>query len=111
MKLSNLGGIAVIKAVFHHQTLQNIYGDLLDLSKLLHGPAHFPHQEPNQEVIPAEVVGQRVVKLQVCEEMRAILQRKENDRTGFISPPGQVHIHSYNQPEREEYKQRQAESN
>lgn len=52
--------------MFNHQTLQDVYGDLLDLSKLLHGPAHLPQQEPDQEVIPAEVVGQRVVELQVC---------------------------------------------
>lgn len=54
--------------MFDHQTLQNAYGDLLDLSKLLHSSANLPQQEPDQEMIPAEVIGQRVVKLQVCEE-------------------------------------------
>lgn len=54
--------------MFDHQALQNVYGDLLDLSKLLHGSAHLPQQEPDQEVIPAEVIGQRVVELQVWEE-------------------------------------------
>lgn len=54
--------------MFDHQGLQNVYGNLLDLSKLLHGSAHLPQEEPDQEVIPAEVIGQRVVELQVCEE-------------------------------------------
>lgn len=54
--------------MFDHQALQNAYGNLLDLSKLLHGPAHLPQQEPDQKVIPAEVIGQGVVELQVYEE-------------------------------------------
>lgn len=49
-----------------HEVLQHLDCDLSDLSELLQGPAHFSQQEPDQEVVFAEVVRQRVILLEIC---------------------------------------------
>lgn len=61
----HLGGVAVVEGVLHHQALQHLDGDLANLPKLLQSPAHLAQQQTDQEVVAAEVVGQRVVQLQV----------------------------------------------
>lgn len=58
--------IAVVKRVFDHQPLEHLDGNLTDLSELLKSPAHLPHQQPHQEVVSTEVVGQRIVQLKIC---------------------------------------------
>lgn len=57
--------IAVVKRVFDHQPLEHLDGDLTDLSELLKGAAHLPHQQTHQEVVSTEVVSQRVVQLKI----------------------------------------------
>lgn len=64
--LTHFGGVAVVKRVLDHQPLEHLDGDVADLSELLEGAAHLPHEEPHQEVVTAEVIGQGVVQLKVC---------------------------------------------
>lgn len=59
--MSDLRVVAIIKRVFDHQAFEHMDRYLPDFSELLQGPAHLSQQEPNQKVIPAEVVGQGVV--------------------------------------------------
>lgn len=65
---SYFGGVAVVEGVLDHQALQHLDGDLTDLPELLQGCVHLPEQQPHQEVVLAEVVGQRVIQLEVCQE-------------------------------------------
>lgn len=62
------GGVAVVEGVLDHQALQHLDGDLTDLPELLQGCVHLPEQQPHQEVVPAEVVRERVIQLEVCRE-------------------------------------------
>lgn len=61
--LTHFGGVAVVERVLDHQALEHLDGDVAHLSELLEGSAHLPHQQPHQEVVAAEVVGQGVVQL------------------------------------------------
>lgn len=63
-----LGGVALVEGVLDHQAFQHLDGDLTDLPELLQGCVHLPEQQPHQEVVLAEVVGQRVIQLEVCRE-------------------------------------------
>lgn len=70
------GGVAVVEGVLDHQGLQHLDGDLTDLPELLQGCVHLPEQQPHQEVVPAEVVRQRVIQLEVCQETKRKMKRK-----------------------------------
>lgn len=72
--------IAVVKCVFDHQPLEHLNGDLTDLSELLKGAAHLPHQQPHQEVVSTEVICQRVVQLKICggHQKRQDAENKRN---------------------------------
>ena len=61
----HLVGVAVVEGVLDHQVLEHVDGDPPDLPELLQGPAHLPEQQPHQEVVPAEVLRQGVVQLEV----------------------------------------------
>lgn len=63
---THFGSVAVVKRVFDHQPLEHLDGDLTDLSELLKSPTHLPHQQPHQEVVSTEVIGQRIVQLKIC---------------------------------------------
>ena len=86
-RLTHFGSISVVERVFDHQSLQHLDGDLTDLSELLKSPAHLPEQQPNQEVVPTEVVSQRIVELEICSrhpsaEITQIKDMKPSSRTG-----------------------------
>lgn len=81
---THFGGVAVVERVLDHQALEHLDGDVADLSELLQGTAHLPHQQPHQEVVAAEVVGQGVVQLKVCGGVRGEQKFKI------------ANIHSYN---------------
>lgn len=78
---SYFGGVAVVEGVLDHQALQHLDGDLTDLPELLQGCVHLPEQQPHQEVVLAEVVGQRVIQLEVCreEEEKKTERKRERD--------------------------------
>lgn len=78
---THFGNIAVIKGVLDHQPLQHLDGDLTDLSGLLKSPAHFPQQQSHQEVVPAKVVGERVIQLQVCRCSSRSSRRNQSAQT------------------------------
>lgn len=64
-----------------HQALQHLDGDLTDLPELLQGCVHLPQQQPHQEVVLAEVVGQRVIQLEVCREEEEKRRKRGRDVT------------------------------
>lgn len=51
-------GVAVIKRVLYHQTLQHLDGILTNLPELLQSCTDLPEQHPDQEVVLAEVICQ-----------------------------------------------------
>lgn len=52
--------------MLHHEALQYLDGNLTDLPELLQSGTDLPEQQPDQEVVLAEVIGQRVIQLEVC---------------------------------------------
>lgn len=54
--------------MLHHEALQHLDGNLTNLPELLQSCAGFPEQQSNQEVILTEVIRQRVIQLEVCED-------------------------------------------
>lgn len=67
---THFGSVAVVERVFYHQPLEHLDGDLTDLSELLKSPAHLPQQQAHQEVVPTEVVRQRIVQLKIWMRRR-----------------------------------------
>lgn len=54
--------------MLHHEALQHLDGNLTNLPELLQSCTGFPEQQSNQEVILTEVIRQRVIQLEVCED-------------------------------------------
>lgn len=72
---THFGSVAVVKRVLYHQPFEHLDGNVADFPELLEGATHLPHQQPHQEVVAAEIVGEGVVQLKVCG-------RKEGDNLG-----------------------------
>lgn len=52
--------------MFDHQPFEDLDGDVADFSVLLERRSHLPQEQAHQEVVPAEVIGQGVVQLEIC---------------------------------------------
>lgn len=64
--LSYLGGVASVQGVFGHEGLQSGEGQVSQVLLVLQRQAQLTQQQPRQEVLPAELPGQVVLRHRGC---------------------------------------------